>query len=290
MNPLDVVTLTPLMERTSGSRAIVIGLLDGPVARTHPDLVSAHLREIPGTQGSTLAPASSAAYLHGTFVAGILCAQRGSAAPAICPSCTLLVRPIFLETTATSGQMPSATPEALAAAILETIEAGARVLNLSVALAQPSTRSERALEEALDYAVSRGVIPVAAAGNQGTLGSTAITRHPWVLPVGACDLQGRPLGASNLGRSLGRRGLMAPGEAITSLGVNGPPLTFGGTSAATPFVTGTIALLWSAFPAATAAEVRHAVTHASAPRRPTVVPPLLDAWGAYHMMQTFVRR
>lgn len=290
MNPLDVVTLTPLMERTSGRCEIAIGLLDGPVAMTHPDLVGASLREIPGKQSDASAPVSSAAWLHGTFVAGILCAQRGSSAPAICPGCTLLVRPIFLETTSTSGQMPSATPEALAVAIIETIEAGARVLNLSVALAQPSTKSERALEEALDYAASRGVIPVAAAGNQGTLGSTAITRHPWVLPVGACDLQGRPMRASNLGSSLGRRGLMAPGEAITSLGANGPPLTIGGTSAATPFVTGAIALLWSEFPAVAAAEVRYAVTHASIPRRLAVVPPLLDAWGAYHIMKAAVRR
>ena len=289
MNPLDVVTLTPLMERTSGRREIVIGLLDGPVAMAHPDLVEANLREIP-RKGDMSASASSAACLHGTFVAGILCAKRGASAPAICPNCTLLVRPIFTEVTSPSGQMPSATPEALAVAIIETIEAGARVLNLSVALAQPSMRGEHALEEALDYAVSRGVIPVAAAGNQGMLGSTAITRHLWVLPVVACDLQGKPMNQSNLGRSLGRRGLMAPGEDITSLGANGPPLTFGGTSAATPFVTGTLALLWSEFPAATAAEIRYAVTPASGPRRTTVVPPVLDAWGAYHIMKASVRR
>jgi subtilisin family serine protease len=281
--------LTPLMERTSGRREIVIGLLDGPVAVTHPALVEANLRELP-SKGDRSVSASSAACLHGTYVAGILCAKRGATAPAICPHCTLLVRPLFTEVTSPSGQMPSATPEALAAAIIETIEAGARVLNLSVALAQPSTQGDRALEDALDYAVSRGAIPVAAAGNQGTLGSTVITRHPWVLPVVACNLQGRPIGASNLGSSLGRRGLMAPGETITSLSVNGPPLTLSGTSAATPFVTGALALLWSAFPAATAAEVRYAVTQVSAPRRPTVVPPLLDAWGAYHMMQTSVRR
>lgn len=289
MHPLDIVTLTSLMERTSGRREIVIGLLDSPVAMTHPDLVGANLRELPGKQGGTSAQASSTACLHGTFVAGILCAQRGSSAPAICPHCTLLVRPIF-EPTAASDQIPSATPEALAAAMIETIEAGARVLNLSVALAQPSMRGEHTLEEALDYALSRGVIPVAAAGNQGMLGSTAITRHPWVLPVVACDLQGKPMHQSNLGRSLGRRGLMAPGENITSLGTNGTPRMLSGTSAATPFVTGTIALLWSAFPTATAAEVRYAVTHAAAPRRPTVVPPLLDAWGAYHLMQASVRR
>src|SRR5262249_53545004 len=120
--------------------------------------------------------------------------------------------------------------------------------------------------------------------------SSVITRHPWVIPVVAYDLQGRPMDQSNLGHSIGRRGLGAPGNAITSLGAQGPPLTFAGTSAATPFVTGTIALLWSEFPAATAAEVRGAVTHASASRRPTVVPPLLDAWSAYHMLKASVRR
>ncbi len=284
MSPLDLVKLTALMDRTSGRAEIAVGLIDGPVAINHPDLTSENIREIPGKLSGTCAQASSAACLHGTFVAGILCGQRGSAAPAICPNCTLLVRPIFAETTSGNGQMPSATPEDLAVAIVETIDAGARVLNLSAALAQPSSKGERELEEVLDYAARRGVIVVAAAGNQGTLGSSAITRHPWVIPVVACDLRGRPMNQSNLGSSIGRRGLSAPGEDITSLGAEGQPLTFGGTSAATPFVTGAIALLWSEFPAATAAEVRLAVTQAYAPRRNTVVPPLLDTWAAYQAM------
>ena len=93
------------------------------------------------------------------------------------------MRPIFAETTAANGEMPSATPEELAQAILDCIDAGARVLNVSAALAQPSIKNERALEEALDQAARRGVIVIAAAGNQGTLGSTAITCHPWVIPV-----------------------------------------------------------------------------------------------------------
>jgi subtilisin family serine protease len=92
------------------------------------------------------------------------------------------------------------------------------------------------------------------------------------------------MGQSNLGGSIGRRGLSAPGDKITSLGAEGNPLTFGGTSAAAPFVTGAVALLWSEFPTATAAEVKFAVTHASNPRRTTVVPPLLDAWAAYQTM------
>jgi subtilisin family serine protease len=285
MTPLDLVRLTPLTDRTSGRPEVTIGLIDGPVVMDHPELANQHIREIPGNGNATCTQANSTACLHGTFVAGILSAKRGSAAPAICPNCTLLVRPIFVETTAANGDMPSATPEKLAQAILDCIEAGARVLNMSAALAQPSMKNERTLEEALDQAARRGVIVVAAAGNQGTLGSTAITCHPWVIPVVGYDLQGRPMNHSNLGNSIGRRGLGAPGDQITSLGAEGKPLTLGGTSVAAPFVTGAIALLWSEFPTATATEIKLAATHARIPRRTTVVPPLLDAWAAYQTMR-----
>ena len=278
-SPLDIVKLTALMERTRGRPEIMVGLIDGPVMMNHPDLMSENIHEVPGKSGAC-AKANSAACMHGTFVAGMLSAKRNSSAPAICPDCTLLVHPIFAETPE-SGQMPSATPEELAKAVIETIDAGARVMNLSVALALPSSKGERELEEALDYAAKRGVIAVAASGNQGTIGSSAITRHPWIIPVVACDNQGRPISLSNLGSSIGRQGLCAPGDDITSLGAEGKPLTFGGTSVAAPFVTGAIALLWSAFPDATAAEIKLAVIQSHVQRRITVVPPLLDAWAAY---------
>ena len=248
MTPLDLVRLTPLMDRTSGRPEVTIGLIDGPVVMDHPELANQHVREIPGNGNATCTQANSTACLHGTFVAGILSAKRGSVAPAICPNCTLLVRPIFAETNVANGEMPSATPEELAHAILDCTDAGARVLNMSAALAQPSIKNERTLEEVLDQAARRGVIVIVAAGNQGTVGSTAITCHPWVIPVVGYDLQGRPMNHSNLGNSIGRRGLGAPGDRITSLGAQGEPLTFGGTSAAAPFVTGAIALLWSEFP------------------------------------------
>jgi subtilisin family serine protease len=283
MDPLGLVKLTALMERTRGSADVTIGLIDGPVVMGHPELTGAHLREIPGRQGMACADANSTACLHGTFVAGILSARRASQAPAICPDCTLLVRPIFSEATSGRDQMPSTTPNELAAAVIECIDAGARVINLSLALAQPSIRSEPSLEDALTEAVRRGVIVVAAAGNQGTLGSSAITRHPWIIPVVACDMRGRPMNESNLGRSIGRRGVCAPGDDISSLGAEGQSLTLGGTSVAAPFVTGATALLWSAFPSATAAEIRMAVTGFQ-PRRASVVPPLLDAAAAYHRL------
>jgi hypothetical protein len=86
------------MELTSGRPDIVIGLIDGPVVIDHPDLAGENIREVASEFGSKCAHASSLACVHGTFVSGILCAHRNSAAPAICPSCTLLVRPIFSET------------------------------------------------------------------------------------------------------------------------------------------------------------------------------------------------
>ncbi len=320
MNYLDLIRLTALMDITSGKPDILVGLIDGPVALGHSGLASSGIREVPGKLAGACSQASSTACLHGTFVAGILCGKRGSVAPAICPDCTLLVRPIFAENTLGNRQtlsgpfskpavhpervegygwpaqdkpvesMPSATPDELAAAIIETIDAGARVINLSAAITHPSSTGERELEEALNYASKRGVLIVAAAGNQGAVGSTVITRHPWVIPVVACDLQGRPIGYSNLGSSIGRRGLSAPGDNVTSLGADGKPVTFSGTSVAAPFVTGAIALLWSEFPKATGADMKVLVTRSNGQRRNTVVPPLLNAWGAYQVMKSGLRR
>jgi hypothetical protein len=51
MNHLDLVKLTALMERTSGTPEIMVGLLDGPVATKHPDLESGHIRELPENIG-----------------------------------------------------------------------------------------------------------------------------------------------------------------------------------------------------------------------------------------------
>jgi subtilisin family serine protease len=285
MNPLDLVKLTLLMELTTGISEVTVGLIDGPVAVSNPDLSAENIQEIPGSTSGTCSLFKSAACEHGTFVAGILCGRRSSAAPAICPNCTMLVRPIFSETASGNKEMPSATPDELAAAIVDCIEAGAHVLNLSAGLVQQSPKGERELEQALDYAAKRGVTVVVAAGNQGTIGSSAITRHPWVIPVAACDIRGRPIDQSNFGNSIGRRGLSAPGDDITSLGAEeGKLITLGGTSAAAPFITGTIALLQSEFPAATSAEVKFAVTRAYGSKRTTIVPPLLDAWASYEFM------
>lgn len=278
---LALVKLQKLMARSSGTAKVRVALLDGPVATNHPDLAGADIHAVGGYSGVACTRSYSSACAHGTFIAGILAARRESRAPAICPGCTLLVRPIFRE--ATGGRLPTAAPDEVAQAIVESVAAGARILNLSAATGGPSMRTERALQEALDDAARRGVVVVAAAGNQGALGSSAITRHPWVIPVVAYDRRGWPTGESNLGSSTGIRGLGAPGEAVESLGPDGGMRMGGGTSPAAAFVTGAIALLCSLFPEASATELRSAVTDGG--RRRSVTPPLLNADAALAPME-----
>lgn len=281
MKHLELIQLPTLMRRTGGHPDIRVGLIDGPVLATHPDLQQSSLRLL----GAGARKRESAALLHGTAVAGVLCARRGTLAPAICPNCTILVRPIFSDEPGGDG-LPATTLSILATAIVECVQAGARLLNLSVGLVQSTTSGRREFAEALAYANRRGVLLVAAAGNQGMIGSSPLTGDPGALPVVACDLRGRPLSYTNLGASLGRRGTMAPGAALPSLGLTGSPFLLSGTSAATPLVTGTLALLWSLFPQASATELRHAV--ATPRKRATLVPPLFNAENAYHRLSALV--
>ena len=76
VDALELVRLTPLMERTAGRPEVLIGLIDGPVALNHPELEIKNIREVTGTWPGACSRANSAACVHGTFVAGILSATR----------------------------------------------------------------------------------------------------------------------------------------------------------------------------------------------------------------------
>jgi subtilisin family serine protease len=273
--PLELIRLQGLMALTSGNADVRIGLVDGPVAIDHPDLAEATI--VPLAGGGVCDRDDSGACSHGTFVAGILAARRGSSAPAICPGCTLLVRPVFGEL-AEGGSIPTATPDEVGRAIVDCVEAGARIVNLSAATRAPNTRVEAGLSQALDHVARRGALVAAAAGNQATLGSSSITRHAGVVTVVGYDAGRRPMRDTNLGASAGRRGVGAPGEGIVSLSSGGQLATRAGTSFATAFVSGAIALLWSLFPDADASRVKAALL--GGPRRTSVAPPLLDAEAA----------
>src|SRR4051812_29592561 len=118
VDPLALVKLTSLTERSRGRPEVSVGVIDGPVFMQHPDLNHERLRDVSGRHGRTCAGAKGAACMHGTFVTGILAAKRSSAAPAICPDCTILIRPIFTDSHLDIGSVPSATEEDLATAML----------------------------------------------------------------------------------------------------------------------------------------------------------------------------
>lgn len=221
---LERVRLTSLMALGSGNRDVAVALLDGPVADGHPALATASIKDVRGRPAGCR-EVTNAACAHGTFVAGVLGAARSWPAPAICPGCLLLVRPIFDEDVEHTWA-PMATVAELAQAIVECVDSGARVLNLSASAVAPSTGGDHALRASLDHAVQRGAIVVAAAGNQGTLGSSAITRHPGVISVAACDSGGRPTALTNLGASIGSKtpaGRRLPATASGSArGMRGP--------------------------------------------------------------------
>ena len=236
-----LVGLARLMDATEGSPAVSVAVIDGAVDLGHPALAGSRIRLL---DKAACCPPDDPAFRHGTFITGLLAADRNSAAPGICPGCPLLLRPVFMAREA-NFDASGAAPDELAEAILEAIDAGARVINLSLALLDPGASSIKA---ALDHAMRRGVLIAAASGNQGTVGSTPITRHPWVIPVAACDSAGQPLALSNLSASAGRNGVLAPGDRITGLKAGGGFETASGTSVAVPFVSGSLALLASLFP------------------------------------------
>src|SRR4051812_11340549 len=108
LDALRLVRLPPVMALTQGRADIVIGLLDGPVDANHSDLATDHIVTIDETGRSmSCVDGHGPACRHGTFTAGILSAIRGSIAPAICPGCTLLVRPIF-DDVESGNEVPSA--------------------------------------------------------------------------------------------------------------------------------------------------------------------------------------
>ena len=87
---------------------------------------------------------------HGTFILGILGARTDASIPGLCPGCRLLHVPIFVDEHA-----PFASIEELANAITTAVAAGARLINLSLAILGDDSQRYRDLAAALDYAEAR---------------------------------------------------------------------------------------------------------------------------------------
>jgi subtilisin family serine protease len=127
----------------------------------------------------------------------------------------------------------------------------------------------RALYDAINRANTANILFVAAAGNSGSSATSYPAGYnlPNVISVASLDSNGGLSSFSNYGSSWVHLG--APGRNIYStLPSTLPSNTYGsysGTSMATPHVTGTLALMKSAVPSATALELRNALLNSVTP-------------------------
>ena len=113
------------------------------------------------------------------------------------------------------------------------------------------------LRDAIAYAMADGAIVVAAAGNTGTNGVAVPARWPEVVAVGSIDSMGTPAPNTAVGPQLD---LAAPGVSILSTIEPGAHGLKSGTSMATPFVSGTFALMRAAAPGIVARDLAPIVT------------------------------
>jgi subtilisin family serine protease len=273
-DPFDLARLDPLMTRTRAS-GVRIGLIDGAVEGGHPALATA-LIETPGGDGTARCMlADSLGCRHGTFLASLLVGNGALGIRGICPDATLVSLPVFAELPG-PGAIPSVRPEALADAIHRLIDAGTQVINLSVGIAAGSPRAIPEMLDACSRARAAGTLLVAASGNQARLGPVWLFADDWVIPVAASLADGSIDLRSNLGPGIGRRGLSAPAAGIRGALAPDKAGIMGGSSVATAFVTGALALLRSFYPRLPAPHLREALL--LEPRRArSIVPPPLDA-------------
>lgn len=234
--------LADLWSLTLGDQGIRVALLDGPVDRTHPCFQGANLREeltlVAGRKQG------GAASRHGTHVASLIFGQPGTAVSGVAPGCSGILLPVFADGPKDSLVVCSQID--LARAILQALELGAHVINISGGQLTPDGEPDPWLAKAISACAERNVLVVAAAGNDGCDCLHIPAAIESVLPVGATGKDGEPLNASNWGRSYRDSGIVAPGQDVRGAEPGGGISFKTGTSFAAPFVTGVAALLLSA--------------------------------------------
>lgn len=139
---------------------------------------------------------------HGTHCAGIVAAVRdnGMGVSGINTPCKIMVIKTF----------PMATTSVQTKAIVYAADMGCDVINMSWGGPYPSSL----LEDAIDYALSKGTLPVAAAGNTSIEDNLYPGSLPQVLTVGASNSKDEVTYFSTYGEQID---VVAPGEDILSL-------------------------------------------------------------------------
>lgn len=233
--------LSALRAWDHGVPEVRVAILDGPADLSHPVFRGSFIKDFGRSVSGEFAASLDAA--HGTAVASLLFGQPGTALKGIAPGCQGLLIPIFSQDE--RGRiLPCSQPE-LARAILLAVSAGADLINISGGQLVVDDAIEPLLARAVDECQRRGVLIIAAAGNDGCACTHLPSALPWVLAVGATDRQGRPIAESNWGESYKNHGIVAPGKNIPVALPNGEIGSLTGTSVAAPIVTGVAALLLS---------------------------------------------
>jgi hypothetical protein len=195
---------------------VKVAVIDSGVDGTHPELhgrIAASRSFVPG-------PATVDTQGHGTFVAGLIAAQTndGVGIAGLAPAAELLVAKVV-------GPDRSIPVEAEAKAIRWAVSSGARIINMSLGGLRdprdPSRDTYSKLEaDAISYAVSKGVLVVAAVGNSDQSPSQPWPYASWpaalphVIGVSALNRNGGSPAFSN--RDPQFNDIAAPGEDILS--------------------------------------------------------------------------
>jgi subtilisin family serine protease len=217
-------------DATRGSPSVIVAVVDTGVDYTHPDLQGLFVDGYDFVNQDA-DPRDDEG--HGTAVAGVIAArtQNREGQAGMCWTCKVM--PIKVLDASGSG-----TTSNIAAGIVWAVNHGARVVNLSLG----GAGTTQALEDAVDYATSKGAVVLAAAGNSGTTTRFYPAAYPGVLSVAATTPADKLYDWSNRGEDWVQ--VAAPGCDVAPVRGGGYG-TFCGTSAAPPVVSGIAALALS---------------------------------------------
>lgn len=210
-------------DNSGWGRGVTIAVLDSGVA-SHSAFPS-DIRQIELVE----APADPADLNgHGTAVASLI-VGADSYTPGVAPGAELLSVRI-------SNDEGYSDSFLLSKGIIEAVDAGAELINISMS----SFGDSRLVRNAIDYAEKAGALIIAAAGNNGIDEVTYPAANEGVVAVGGVDALGNHLDFSNSGDEID---LAAPGYDVFAAWTGDEAVSVTGTSFSTPIITGTIAAL-----------------------------------------------
>ncbi|MFE2043928.1 type VII secretion-associated serine protease mycosin [Streptomyces sp. NPDC059477] len=246
--------------RTTQGEGITVAVLDTGVDADHPDLVGNVLTG-KDMVGFGAEQGDRAWARHGTAMAGIIAGhghgyEGEDGVLGIAPAAKILpVRVILEDGDASRAEARETRGNALAEGIRWAADQGADVINLSLGDDSASAHPEPAEDEAVQYALKKGAVVVASAGNGGEKGDhiSYPAAYPGVIAATAVDKYGTRASFST------RRWyatVSAPGVDVVIADPDRKYYEGWGTSAAAAFVSGAVALVKSAHPGLTPAQIK----------------------------------